>query len=216
MAQVQRHAHGANHRELFDLSRVASAAAFPIERGSGRSGDAGPQDRRRVRGHQSEAKDQSSWWKGNVCGEWDGGRLGQVLSNLVGNAVRHGNVTIPITVRLAGDDDAVEVCVHNGGHISEDLIPRLFQPFQSGARPPKHAEGSGSGLAYIGASKIVIAHGLVARCEVCARPPADSGAAFRIRLERARLRPARFPFAAPADENGLRCPPKCVLKSTPR
>jgi two-component system sensor histidine kinase/response regulator len=101
-----------------------------------------------------------------------------VLSNLVGNAVRHGNVTMSITVRLVASDPDVEISVHNGGHIPEDLIPRLFQPFQSGVGRRTRAEGLGLGLYIV--QQIVIAHG----GEVHVSSSPAEGTTFRIRLPR--------------------------------
>ena len=36
--------------------------------------------------------------------------------------------------------------MHNGGHIAPDIMPRLFEPFQSGVGKRKRAEGLGLGL----------------------------------------------------------------------
>jgi len=101
-----------------------------------------------------------------------------VLSNLIGNAVRHGTVTIPITVRLTGRDTDVEISVHNGGHISQDLMPRLFQPFQSGVGRRTRAEGLGLGLYIV--EQLAIAHG----GEVWVSSVSSEGTTFRIRLPR--------------------------------
>jgi signal transduction histidine kinase len=116
--------------------------------------------------------------EGDLRGEWDGGRLGQVLSNLIGNALRHGNVTIPISVRLVGSPSEVVISVHNGGHIPEDLMPRLFQPFQSGVGRRTRAEGLGLGLYIV--QQIVLAHG----GEVRVSSTPVEGTAFEIRLPR--------------------------------
>ena len=163
--------------ELFDLSRARLGGGIPIER---QYIDLVPIARKTVA--ELEATNPSRSIEivvdGQLFGEWDGGRLAQVLSNLVGNAVRHGTVTIPITVRLTGGERDVEVCVHNGGHISEDLIPRLFEPFQSGVGRRTRAEGLGLGLYIV--QQIVIAHG--GEVDVSSTP-AD-GTTFRIRLPR--------------------------------
>jgi len=163
--------------ELFDLSRARLGGGIPIER---QHVDLVSIARKTVA--ELEATNPSRSIEivadGLLSGEWDGGRLAQVLSNLVGNAVRHGTVTIPITVRLTGGESDVEVCVHNGGHISEDLIPRLFQPFQSGVGRRTRAEGLGLGLYIV--QQIVIAHG--GEVDVSSTP-AD-GTTFRVRLPR--------------------------------
>jgi two-component system sensor histidine kinase/response regulator len=164
--------------ELFDLSRARLGGGIPIER---HSVDLEAIARKTV--GEFEATNPSRKIdiiaSGPLVGEWDGGRLEQVLSNLAGNAVRHGNVTVPITVRLTGGDEGVEISVHNGGHISEDLIPRLFQPFQPGVGRRKRAEGLGLGLYIV--QQIVIAHG--GELQVSSTPAL--GTTFTVRLPRA-------------------------------
>ncbi|HEX3849461.1 MAG TPA: hybrid sensor histidine kinase/response regulator [Polyangiaceae bacterium] len=163
--------------ELFDLSRARLGGGIPIER---QPSDLEAIARKTVA--ELEATNPNHKFaisvEGDVHGDWDAGRLGQVLSNLVGNAVRHGNVTAPITVRLSGARDDVEVSVHNAGHVPEDLIPRLFQPFQSGLGRRTRAEGLGLGLYIV--QQIVIAHGGEVRVS---STPTD-GTTFLIRLPR--------------------------------
>ncbi len=163
--------------ELFDLSRARLGGGIPIER---HGVDLAAVARKTVA--EFEATNPSRKielvTEGDPRGEWDGGRLGQVLSNLIGNSVRHGSVTVPISVRLVGSASEVELTVHNGGHISEDLIPRLFQPFQSGVGRRTRAEGLGLGLYIV--QQIVLAHG----GEVHVSSTPTEGTTFRIRLPR--------------------------------
>lgn len=52
---------------------------------------------------------------GNMIGDWDTDRLAQVISNLVGNAIQHGE-GMPITLTAQEEEgDAVTLAVHNGG-----------------------------------------------------------------------------------------------------
>ena len=51
---------------------------------------------------------------GNVVGHWDADRLAQVVSNLVGNAVQHGDGA-PVTLTAEEEGDAVTLAVHNSG-----------------------------------------------------------------------------------------------------
>jgi K+-sensing histidine kinase KdpD len=80
----------------------------------------------------------------------DPSRIAQLLSNLVANAVTHGEIDQPILVRCTDRKDHVVVQVSNGGEpIPENTIPLLFQPFKRGAAS-RDREGLGLGL-YIAA-----------------------------------------------------------------
>lgn len=94
---------------------------------------------------------------GNTAGEWDGLRLSQVLSNLLCNAMQHGNPSKQVDVRVAGDTDTVSIQVQNGGAIPADRLPWLFDAFRRGN---DHGRGShGLGLGLFISKQIVVAHG---------------------------------------------------------
>jgi two-component system sensor histidine kinase/response regulator len=163
--------------ELFDLSRARLGGGIPIER---QATDLLAVTRKTVA--EFEATNPSRQIDvlvtGDVRGDWDAGRLDQVLSNLVGNALRHGTVSVPITVRLTGSAQEVVASVHNGGHISADLMPRLFEPFLSGVGRRTRAEGLGLGLYIV--QQIVQSHG----GEVRVSSTPEAGTSFEIRLPR--------------------------------
>ena len=87
----------------------------------------------------------------------DRGRIAQLLSNLLGNAMTHGAADQPVLVHAVTRADVFELSVSNAGQeIPAAAIERLFQPFARGAVRPDQA-GLGLGL-YI-ASEIARAHG---------------------------------------------------------
>jgi signal transduction histidine kinase len=84
----------------------------------------------------------------------DSVRLGSVLANLIGNALRHehsgGEVRIDAS-QVGGD---VQILVRDDGEgIPAELLPRVFDRFVKGAQ----STGSGLGLAIV--RDIVEAHG---------------------------------------------------------
>lgn len=84
---------------------------------------------------------------GDTHGTWDEDRLGQVFSNLLGNAHQHGDPQHGVTVRFDGTSDTeVHVEVHNHGAIPPDLVPRLFLPMVGGERRRDGSRGLGLGL----------------------------------------------------------------------
>jgi len=92
--------------------------------------------------------------EGALCGRFDADRMTQVLSNLVGNAVRHAD-DARVSVHLdGGDADRLRVRVRNRGRIDDALLPRLFEPFKSSF----HAS-SGLGLGLYIVDQFVRAHG---------------------------------------------------------
>ncbi|MET0439659.1 MAG: GAF domain-containing sensor histidine kinase [Devosia sp.] len=89
--------------------------------------------------------------------EVDQARIGQMFSNLLGNAITHGSEDQPILVEAAVVDGNLQLSVANGGQpIPDAAIARLFQPFHRGDAQSS-LQGLGLGL-YI-ASEIAEAHG---------------------------------------------------------
>lgn len=116
--------------------------------------------------------------QGNPQGSWDKQRLGQILSNLLGNAMQHGHCGQPVSVLLDGTAaDAVLVAVSNAGTIPPELLPVLFNPFRAGERQPGQHQGLGLGL-FI-AQQIARSH----QGEIAVRSD-DGTTTFTVRLPR--------------------------------
>jgi signal transduction histidine kinase len=95
---------------------------------------------------------------GDLHGEWDHERLAQVISNLVGNALQHGNEKAPIRVSAAAEDDQVVLAVHNEGTpIPPEAMGRIFDPLIHGEDQAKASTSLGLGLYIV--RQIVTAHG---------------------------------------------------------
>lgn len=97
-----------------------------------------------------------------LLGEWDEARMSQVLSNLLGNAIQHGDVRSPVTVTARGDGSGVELSVHNDGTpIPPKMIPRLFDCLFQGASEQRAADDNSTslGLGLYIAKEIISAHG---------------------------------------------------------
>ena len=86
----------------------------------------------------------------------DPARLGQLLSNLVSNALAHGDPQGPVLIRARNQDGFVLSVTNAGTRIPQKTIARLFMPFVRG-NDRSVSQGLGLGL-YI-ASEIARAHG---------------------------------------------------------
>jgi sigma-B regulation protein RsbU (phosphoserine phosphatase) len=87
----------------------------------------------------------------------DPGRIGQLVSNLVGNAITHGSDARPVQVSAKVRSGVFNLSVSNAGApIPTAVMERLFQPFFRGEVRPSQ-QGLGLGL-YI-AWEIARAHG---------------------------------------------------------
>ena len=95
---------------------------------------------------------------GELRGRWDVVRLGQVISNLVGNALTHGAPDSPVIVSLTAVADRVLVAVTNDGPTIPDALGKLFEPFWQAPRSGA-TRSRGLGLGLFIAQQIVEAHG---------------------------------------------------------
>lgn len=95
-------------------------------------------------------------------GEFDGARMEQVFSNIISNAVQHGDNSHPITVTLEASMDSVAFSVHNSGAaIPDDVLPFIFNPMGRFSQHSivDHGPSEGHGLGLFIASEIVASHG---------------------------------------------------------
>ena len=105
----------------------------------------------------------------DLSGAWDADRLEQVASNLVSNAVDHGDPETAVRVELSGTDDDVTLTVRNAGPgLPPEVLEHLFEPF---SRPPdeRSRKASGLGLGLYICREIVRGHG----GEIAARATAE-------------------------------------------
>lgn len=110
-----------------------------------------------------------------LVGRWDRGRIDQVLTNLLANAIKYG-AGKPIELRLAARPTTAVLTVKDDGiGISSENLPLIFERF-SRAASPRHYGGLGLGL-YL-SRQIVEAHGGTIRVQ--SRP--GHGARFRVEL----------------------------------
>jgi signal transduction histidine kinase len=93
---------------------------------------------------------------GDLTGEWDADRLAQVVSNLLGNAVQHGDGG-PIRLDVRGEDAAIQLSVHNDGSaIPAAAQASIFEPL---ARGNSDGVTDSIGLGLFIARAIVTGHG---------------------------------------------------------
>lgn len=127
---------------------------------------------------QTDAADERAL---TVCG--DEQRLGQVLNNLLDNALRHTSTGGLIRVQLSAPNGIAQLAViDNGEGIAPEALPQLFDRFYRADRSRDRRTG-GSGLGLAIARQLVQAHG--GRIWVQS-PPAGQrqGSAFIVELPR--------------------------------
>lgn len=114
-----------------------------------------------------------------AVGMFDGARMEQVFSNLISNAVHHGDRHSPIKVALTVTQDTCVFSVHNHGNpIPTDVQPFIFNPMGRFSQRSviEHGPTEGLGLGLFIASEIVASHqGLI---EV--ESDSQSGTVFRV------------------------------------
>ena len=117
--------------------------------------------------------------RGDPDGTWDPDRLGQVVSNLIGNALEHTGPDAVVDVIVDRTGDVARLAVHNtGAPIAADLLPVIFDPFRSSRGAYEDGAPRGLGLGLYIAREIVRSHG--GRLEVASS--AGEGTTFTVTL----------------------------------
>jgi signal transduction histidine kinase len=125
---------------------------------------------------------------GDLTGEWDSDRLAQVLSNLVGNAVQHGEDQ-RVTLTATGSAEQVTISVHNfGAPIPPESRGGVFEPFVRGGSATGGDRGS-LGLGLFIARTIVVSHG----GEIGFDSSTAEGTTFTLRLPRTQAAAIQIP-----------------------
>lgn len=89
----------------------------------------------------------------------DAGRLDQVLSNLVANALRHTQSGGTITLSARALADTIQIVVADTGEgIAAEDVPFIFDRFWRGDRARTHTGGTGGGLGLAIARQLIQAH----------------------------------------------------------
>jgi signal transduction histidine kinase len=111
-----------------------------------------------------------------LVAEVDPTRLGRVLDNLLGNAVKYSPAGSEVTLHLGRDGDEAVLTVRDRGiGIPAADLPRIFERYHRGANASRFV-GAGIGLA--GARRIVEQHGGA----IAAESVEGEGSVFTVRL----------------------------------
>ena len=166
--------------DLLDITRTAFGTDIPIVRAPM---DLGPLARQIVDEMRSIAQGKTIELDvvGSVEGAWDRTRIGQVLSNLIGNAVEYSFAESTIAVTVREIPAGVEIRVHNtGSPIGPEKLAGVFEMLTRG-QPPDMGTASSNhlGLGLFITKKIVMSHN--GEIEVASD---GSGTAFTVRLPR--------------------------------
>ncbi|SHL15461.1 sensor histidine kinase [Phytopseudomonas punonensis] len=180
--QISSSAHRANQivGDLLDFTRTQLGPALPIRRGKS---DLASVCKRIV--DETRAAHPNSTIICEVpaseIGMFDESRMEQVFSNLISNAVQHGDAESPITVSLSSRSGECTIRVHNWGTpIADDVMPFIFNPMGRFSQHAMDDQGpcAGMGLGLYIASQIVTAHG----GEIEVTSTAQKGTTFEVRL----------------------------------
>jgi signal transduction histidine kinase len=177
--------------DVLDLTRARLAGGIPLKRASANLATVVNRVVQEVRtAHPGRVLEVSA--EGDLTGEWDVDRLQQMASNLVGNAIQHGERTGPIVVRMAGSSaDQVTFSVASAGVISPEILPSIFDPFHRGPQAP----GAGLGLGLYIAQQIAHAH----QGRLVVESTAPLGTLFTVRIPRRLADFARLSAAVSGD-----------------
>jgi len=146
---------------LLDFTRSRLGGGIPIERAGMNMGKAVHDVVDEIAAaHPSRTIEIDA--RGEQQGDWDCPRISQVLTNLVVNALEHGDDGSVVTIETRGNDREITISVHNQGPvIPPEQLNGIFMPMKP-RDPDRHAVAAGPsgnlGLGLYIAERIVNAH----------------------------------------------------------
>ncbi len=166
-------------RDLLDFTQARMGSGIPLQPATLNLHELAHQVVEEARTAHPE-RELSFVHQGDGAGVWDSDRIAQVLSNILGNALRYGREGSPVRIESEGQVEHVLLRVHNQGTpIPPELLPRLFEPLtRGGTRLSPSDRSIGLGLFIV--RQIVLAH----RGTVEVRSSAAEGTTFTVRLPR--------------------------------
>lgn len=164
--------------ELLDFTRGRLGGGMPVLKAPADLAEVSRQVIDELSGSRPDAKVELST-SGDTTGAWDTHRVGQMLSNLISNALRYRAPDTAVRVVVCGDHSNVSIDIHNDGEpIPEEELAAIFEPFRRASAARKSSEGLGLGL-FI-AQSIAQAHG----GSIKVRSSVDDGTTFAVSLPR--------------------------------
>jgi signal transduction histidine kinase len=184
-ARIKRASHSMKRliTDLLEYTRTRLGAGIPIERTACDLGpvcEASLEDIRAGNPEQQFVQRMS----GDLNLQADSARMQQALSNLLSNAVQHGNRQSPVTLTADGEahDIVLRVC-NSGDPIASDVLQSIFEPLVQAPNASSEAHErsrTSLGLGLFIVREIVLAHGGAISVE----SSAAAGTMFTIRLPR--------------------------------
>lgn len=167
---------------LLDFTRTRLGQALPVNRVEL---DVAPVCQRVVAELATAYRNRTIELSCSEClrGSFDGTRIGEMLSNLIANAIQHGDPATPITVTVTLKADHIVFRVHNKGTpIPESALKTIFDPIPLGRKEDKkpRSEFGHLGIGLFIVKKIVEAHSGT----ISASSTAVAGTTFVVSLPR--------------------------------
>ncbi|MGZ3247862.1 MAG: sensor histidine kinase [Croceibacterium sp.] len=185
--RIGRASQAMNHliTDLLEFTRTRLGTGIPIERSACDLREVCEEALDAVRSSYPE-REFVGQFSGRLDAKADVPRLHQALSNLLSNAVQHGDRRSPIFLNAAGDDDAVVLKVTNAGKpIAASALQVIFEPLvqaPNATEEPHERSKTSLGLGLFIVREIVRGHG----GEVTVQSSAEAGTVFTITLPRAK------------------------------
>lgn len=171
--------------DLLEYTRTRLGAGIPIELAMC---DFGPVCEASLEDIRAGNPDQQFLERisGDLVVQADAARMQQALSNLLSNAVQHGDRRLPVTLSASGELDAIVLKVSNAGEpIPAESLHAIFEPLvqaPNASADLQERSRTSLGLGLFIVREIVLAHGGTIHVE----SSIAAGTVFTIRLPRAR------------------------------